>query len=117
MDDGENRVAAIKVGLKAGGRNVGVAGNPAATDDLNDGEAVGLGARGLEDVECERGAKFAAVDDIFGAGVGRDLSRGLGLRVGVVDGASEGEQQEKAEELHALKRPEQKTDAIVVHER
>jgi hypothetical protein len=75
VDDGENRVAAIKVGLKAGGRNVGVAGNPAAADDLNDGEAVGLGARGLEDVECKRGAIFAAVDDIFGAGVGARVER------------------------------------------
>ena len=77
MDDRENRVAAIQVGLNASGRDVGVTGNPAAANDLNDGEAVGLGGRGLEDIEGEGGAKFTAVDDILGAGVGRGLSGGL----------------------------------------
>jgi hypothetical protein len=82
VDDGEDGVTATDERIDERGADPFVGREPAATDDEDRAEAVGLDL-GSEDIESERHAVLAAVDDVFLARevgtIGRD-SRERGER-------------------------------------
>src|SRR5258706_13646133 len=80
VDDGENGVAAFQKRRVVAGINGLMRGEPAAADHKSDAQTVGFGR--LENIEGERGAEFAAINDVFSA---FEIEVGLGLGGGECD--------------------------------